>query len=497
MVMRSYGLSGSGMDIDQIVKDMMAARRIQYDKVWQKKTQLEWKKVDYNTMYTSLQDFRSSKVFNFKLQSTLMPKAVSSTAENTVSATANADAANVSHAINVTQLAEGARMTSSDSLGSAALKDTLRSQFNLDGSVPSTFDIVLGNGTSTQKITVDTTKSINEFVSSINNSGLGIKANYDANLDRFFIYSTESGADAKIELSGFEGDETGRDLLVSTLKIGNSAAGKDALFDLDGMMNISQSSNSFTISGVTYNLKAEGSANIVVAADNEKAITTVKDFVNSYNELLSKINGELKESKHSTFLPLTSEQRRAMEESEIIEWDKKARSGMLRRDSDLQDAVSKMRNDISSPISGLTGKYTSLASIGITTGNYSEGGKLHIDETKLKEALEADPDVINKLFRASGESPDQQGVANRLYDTLKVSMDKISAVAGTSSAIEGDLNSSLAKKIRDYNDGLDRINDRLAMVEARYYKQFDAMESALNRLSQQSGWLANMFSSGA
>lgn len=74
MVMRSYGLSGSGMDIDQMVKDLMKARRASYDKMWQKKTQLEWKKADYNTMYNTLRDFRNTTAFNYKLQSTLMPK---------------------------------------------------------------------------------------------------------------------------------------------------------------------------------------------------------------------------------------------------------------------------------------------------------------------------------------------------------------------------------------------------------------------------------------
>ncbi|AGA70296.1 flagellar capping protein [Desulfitobacterium dichloroeliminans LMG P-21439] len=492
MAIRSYGLSGSGIDVEQLVKDMMAARRTQYDKVWQKKTQLEWKKADYNTMYTSLRDFRNTTAFNYKLQSTLMPKIASSTAEGIVSATANAEAANVSHTINVTQLAEGARMTSSISLGSQSLKDTLRNQFAMDGATPDTFDIKLSNGTESQTITVDTTKSINEFVSNINNSGLGIKANYDANLDRFFIYSTKSGAEAKIDFTGTT-DIDGLDFLTSTLKLQTSVEGKDAIFDFDGVLGLSQSSNTFTISGVTYNLKAKGVANVVIAADNEKSLSVVKDFVNSYNDLLAKLNGELNEAKYTKFMPLTNEERSALKESEITEWDKKSKSGMLRRDTILQEAVFKLRSDISSPISGLTGNYVSLASIGITTGNYSEGGKLYIDEIKLKKALEEDPDVINKLFSTSGDTSDKQGVSNRIYDTIKTSMDKIFTVAGISSTLDGDTKSSLAMRIRDYNDSLDRMNDRLASIEARYYKQFDAMESALSKISQQNSWLLSQF----
>lgn len=491
MVTRTYGLSGSGIDVDQLVKDMMTARRASYDKMWQKKTQLEWKKSDYNTMYTTLRDFRNTTAFNYKLQGTLVPKSISSSSEGTVSASANADAANVSHSIDVTQLAEGVKLTSA-SLNSASDKTSLSTQL---GVAAGNFDIMINGKT----ITVDPGKSINEFVSSINNAGLGVKASYDATLDRFFLYTTGTGANAKVDFTGSA--QAGLNFLANNLKLNidplapgtQTFSGKDAQFKLDGV-NLSQASNTFTVSGVTYNLKAEGSANIIITADNEKAVSTVKSFVDSYNALLEKINGELKEEKYSTYLPLTSEQRSAMKEAEITEWEKRAKSGILSRDSILQDALYKLRSDVSTPISGLTGKYNSLASIGITTGDYSEGGKLYVDETKLKVALEEDPDVISKLFGTSGDTREKQGVAVRFYETVKTSMDKIGTVAGYSSTIADDTTSSIAKQIRDYDENLVRMNDRLQDIEDRYYKQFDAMETALNRLNQQNSWLMQQFS---
>lgn len=491
--MRTYGLSGSGMDVDQMVKDMMKARRASYDKMWQKKTQLEWKKADYNTMYTTLRDFRNTTAFNYKMQSTLMPKKISSTAESTVAATANADAANVSHTINVKQLAEGAKLTSSETLNSTATKDTLKSQFNLSDD---SYNITITNGTSSKTIAVDANKSIYDFVGSINNAGIGIKANYDATLDRFFLYTTQSGAKAEINFTGT--DVKGLAFLNNTLKLqtdpnatgDQKTTGKDAQFDLDGMQNLTQFSNTFTISGVTYNLKAQGSANVVVSSDNDKAISNVKAFIDSYNATLEKINGELKEEKHPTYLPLTSDQKKDMKDTEIADWEKQAKSGMLQRDSILQDAIYKLRSDVSTPVSGLTGKYNSLASIGVTTGDYTEGGKLYLDETKLGKALEEDPDVLSKLFGTSSDTRANQGIAVRFYDTLKTSMDKIGTVAGYSGTIDDDNKSSLARQIIDYNKSLQSMNDRLKDVEDRYYKQFDAMETALNKMNQQSSWLS-------
>ncbi|HBV86021.1 MAG TPA: flagellar hook protein FliD [Desulfosporosinus sp.] len=604
MVMRTYGLSGSGMDVDQMVKDLMKARRASYDKMWQKKTQLEWKKADYNTMYSTLRDFRNTTAFNYKLQSTLMPKTISSTAESTVSATANADAANVSHDINVTQLAEGAKLTSAGSISiPSATKESLSTQFGLAADM---YEIVLKNGTTSKTIQVDTSKSIYEFVSSINNAGLGIKANYDATLDRFFINTSGSGANVGIDFSETV-DADGLDFINKTLKLAdvtsldttgqtssidigvtnaddslsaqlgmtgsfmmkltngttttditidssdslndlinqiNSAGvnadasydgslftlkavsgtlsvagsdqaaidflndklklnisqitpnpmGKDAQFNLDGV-NLTQASNSFTISGVTYQLKAEGSANIVVSSDNDKVIANVKTFIDSYNEIMEKINSELKEEKYSDFMPLTSEQKKDMKDSEITEWEKRAKSGMLRHDSILQDTQYKLRNDISTPVSGLSGKYTNLSSIGVTTGDYSEGGKLYLDETKLKKALEEDPDIVSKLFSTSGAASANQGVAVRFYETLKTSMDRIATVGGYSSTTDDDTKSSLAKLITRYNSDLIRMDDRLQDIESRYYKQFDAMETALSRMNQQSSWLSQQLGS--
>ena len=46
MVMRLGGLA-SGMDIDQMVSDLMRANRMRVDKSYQQRQILEWKREDY------------------------------------------------------------------------------------------------------------------------------------------------------------------------------------------------------------------------------------------------------------------------------------------------------------------------------------------------------------------------------------------------------------------------------------------------------------------
>ncbi|MEG6584996.1 flagellar filament capping protein FliD [Dendrosporobacter sp. 1207_IL3150] len=513
MAIRTYGLSGSGMDVDQMVKDLMKAQRTRYDTMVQKKTQLEWKKADYNSMYTTINDFRNNTVFNYKMQGTLMPKKTLSSNEQVASATANADAVNFTHSIEVTSIAQSASMSSNASISKAGSpgKTNLQDHIGVSGTINLTFN----DGTTTKSLSnYDTTgKSVYDLVSEINNLGLNVKASYDNTLDRFFLYSTKSGESNQITVSTADADDTGGRLLMENLKLGdaeslttktppvapevapnNFTSGKDAVAKIDGA-TITQSNNSFTISGVTYTLKQLGTSSVTVSSDNDKAVAAVKSFIEAYNSTLSKINGEINETYYKDFLPLTTEQKKEMKEADIKVWEDKAKSGLLRRNPILQDLVSKMRNDLANPISGLTGKYTSASSIGITTGSYTEGGKIYLDETKLKAALEADPEVLNKIFGSKGDNSSTSGIATRLYDTLKASSDKIVTEAGITAATATDTKSNLAKLIKDYDERMYDLNDRLAMMEDRYYKQFDAMETALQKLSQQSTWLAQQFSS--
>lgn len=497
MTTRTYGLSGSGMDVDQMVKDLMKARRASYDKLVQKKTQLEWKKADYNTMYTTVKDFRNT-VFNNKLQSTLMPKISTSSNESVISATSNSDAANVTHSITVAQLADGVKKSSNAAITATGnAKNTLANQFGMSADV----NITIKNGDKSAKVTIKPGESIYDVVSNINKAGVNVTANYDATLDRFFLYTTDTGASSSISFDGT--DANGLAFLNSNLKLNTATeTGKDAEFSLDGVGtgilgdtdNLKMSTNSFTISGVTYDLKATGTASVRVAADTEKAVANVKAFIESYNSTLEKINAELNETRYKSYLPLTADQKKDMKDTEIAEWEKMAKSGTLRQDPVLRELVAQMRSDLSAPISSVTGKYNSAASLGITTGSYTEGGKLYLTESKLREALEADPNVLSKIFSTDGDGSSTDGIAVRLYDTLKKGMDKVTNEAGFSAGVSDDTKSNLAKRIAGYDTEMEALNDRLAQIEERYYKQFDAMETALSKLNQQSSWLAQQFS---
>ncbi len=71
-----------------------------------------------------------------------------------------------------------------------------------------------------------------------------------------------------------------------------------------------------------------------------------------------------------------------------------------------------------------------------------EGGKLVIDEAKLKEAIEADPDAVENLFRGDGDSYGEKGIVRRLTDSVEGAMDKIYERAGRATATNYQLRSA-------------------------------------------------------
>lgn len=490
------------MDVDQLVKDLMKARRAQYDKMYQAKTRLEWKKTDMNSIFKKITDFRTT-LFNYKMQSTLVPKTVASSDSAYVTANANAEAVNVSHTIHVSKLASAAMTSSSAALGSVAGAENLSAQFG--GAFSGTREFTITNGSQTGTVSIDTsTETVYDLVAKINNLGIDVQANYDATVDRFYLSTANTGKTATLNIGGADAA-----WFTDTFDLAGDAAGTNANFTLDGSTyddaaNITK--NTFTIAGVTYTLKnemAEGiNATLSVSNDVDKAVAVVKNLVDAYNKFITEVNSELTETYYKDLPPLTSEQRADMDESEIKAYEEKSKSGMLRRNPILREMIDQIRNDFSGVVSGVSGKYNSAATIGITTGQYfdSDGhatgeqqlsGYLYLDETKLRNALQQDPNAIYKVLGTDGDSHDKDGVAVKLYDSLKTFSDRIKTEAGLIASPYDQ--SNWGKKIQDYEKKMDDLEYRLEIIEDRYYKQFNAMEQAIAQLSRQSAWLAQSF----
>lgn len=503
--LRVAGLA-TGLDTESIVKELMKVERARLDKLYQQKQILEWQQEDYRAIYAALRSFRD-KVFAMKLQATYLAKKAVSSNEAVVAASASTKAVQGVYPVIVTNLAQGVFKQSQSQLpeetGDGGAVKTLAQQFqekNLPGEL--SFTIEGQNGSA--PITINTaTDTIYTLASKINAAGVGISAIYDAALNRFFLVTTSTGSAAKIKISGTNADFFNAVLdLGLTPKTGENGThyediGMDAKFKLGGdtAPEITSQSNTVTVAGITLNLKQAGTATITVSADTDAVFNAIKDFVNAYNELIGKINAELTEPRYRDYLPLTDEQREQLSDEQEKKWEEKARSGLLQGDSLLQGILYRMRASTSAVVPGLTGRYDTLADIGITTGSYAERGKLYIDEAKLKEALSKDPEGVMNLFTKSATAYAEKGIAVRLYDDVDNALKMLYAKAGSDTSFSTVDNSAIGRELARLNERIASWEERLQQIEDRYWRQFTALEEAIARMNAQSAWLAQQFSS--
>ena len=73
-----YGLSGSGLDIESMVKVGMMSKQNEYDKMQQNYTLNEWKKEAYLDVYNKIQTYSTSTISQYKLQSNMNSRTATS-----------------------------------------------------------------------------------------------------------------------------------------------------------------------------------------------------------------------------------------------------------------------------------------------------------------------------------------------------------------------------------------------------------------------------------
>lgn len=611
----------SGIDVDQIVSDLMKAERTRVDKLYQQKQLVEWQQQDYRDMNLKLKALYDN-VFNMKLQGTYlkykttgtMPSGVSS--DNYFTAIAGSTAVPGDYKIQVKALATNAQITSSGSITKELIGNsislpitidstknkfemivdgiektitiaqgtyndaaslatsiqnavdgaygagkisvgyvsnslifspdanynhnisiTLKDYTNIDesilgtlgfsngatykeidpsksiidqratfkndpfgGSNPSDFIFTVSNGVNSKTFTFKSSDSINYILATISSdSTIKVSAYYDSLTDRVIFKSKETGTNVNIKIENTQGNLFGPSGAFN-IASGASATGTNSSMVINGV-TVENQFNNFTINGIQFNLRqamtGTDTATLKVESDIDGVVANIKGFIDKYNETIDAINAKLSEERYRDYLPLTDEQKKDMKDTDIKLWEEKAKSGLLRSDSLLSGIVDKMRQALYTPVSGLRSDMDSLSEIGITTGGYWEKGKLHLDESKLRDALAKDPNAVAKLFTvfSDDKNTDNDGIAVRLYNVIKSGMDSITDKAGGGDYQLYD-NSLLGKQVRDINDRISIMEDQLKSIEDRYYRQFTQMEQAIAAMNQQSMWLSQQLGMG-
>lgn len=257
-----------------------------------------------------------------------------------------------------------------------------------------------------------------------------------------------------------------------------------------------------TSDGTEMTIKADGSlttsADTSVKLTGATDITSLKDtivkFVDDYNTLLSSMNTKLFETRDKDYMPLTDEQKAAMTDSQVTAWEKKAQTGLLRKDSDLERIVSEMKSAMSTVISG---SGLSLEKIGISpVKDYtSKNGMLTVNEDKLTKALENNAGDVKDLFMRASTPTDPGGAMTQLKSVLNdefkkstSSLSKKAGLVGSSTESDNTLTNNIYKK----KTLISELNSKLSDKENALYKKYSNLETAMENLNAQKSSLASM-----
>ena len=278
--------------------------------------------------------------------------------------------------------------------------------------------------------------------------------------------------------------------------LGTKVAGQDSKIEVDGVTYTSYN-DTLTVNGMTITAMEETEKSVTVSTknDTEGVYNMIKDFIKAYSELINEMDSLYNAESAKDYEPLLTEEKEALSDTEIEEWEKKIKDSLLRRDSTLRDVSSALKMDMMVGFN-IGGQKVYLSDFGIATLGYfnsadNEKNAYHIDgdpddpKTKnnddlLSTLIEKNPDAVMEFFTS---------LTNTLHDTLQ---EKMSATK-MSSAMTFYNDKKMKEDYDDYTDKIKKQEEKLNAYIDKWYSKFSAMETALAKLESKNSSLSSLF----
>lgn len=463
----SVGGLVSGMNTEDWVKKLIDAESISVKTQTNKKAAIAARQAAWKRVRTSLETLRL-KLDSLRLTPAYNARLATSSDDKVAAATASPGATATTHTLSVSSTAEAHMVSGTSNLTDA---DTA---LGLSGTIK------IGTGTDPaqwKSVTIGAADTLNTVKAAINNAG----ANVTADLVRVtnggtVSYQLTLTSKLKGTANAIHLEDDPATLLLQDPKlnlltgaggfVSTLVAATDAVFTLDGA-SFTKSTNEITdvLAGVSFTVKKGGSATLTVAPDTTKVVEAVQGWVGAIND---------------TFALLANETR----------VDPSTRNtGVLAGDSLARSLQTALRGFFSNVVPGLPAAANQLSQFGIKTGAYGSAdyGKVVLDSAKLADQLKANPDSVARLFGAL-QDLGTGGIATDMYKYVN---DTLRFVTGPLDTRD----STLAKQIKQIDNTISAMNDRLRVREQTLRLQFSRMERVLARFNAQSNALFGQFSS--
>ena len=504
MPMRLSGLV-TGMDTEALVGQLMSAQSLKKKKVTGAKTKLEWKKDAWKELNKKLTSFYNGSVSKMRLSSSYNLKKAKLSDETKASITADSGAVNGNYTMEIKSIASAQFLTS----GKTAITSTSQKLTELGLSEGQTVEFKV-EGKDAVTLTVDAETKVSDFISKAKEAG--INANYDTTQKKFFFSSKDTGGDnafsittadpTKLNGLGLGNVTYTKNALTGELTYTKTGApadmalkeAKDSHIVLNGA-DLYSSSSVVKANGLNINLTdttEEGkSVNFSVSNDVDAVYDSIKKALKEYNDLMKEMKEKYSAESAKGYEPLTAEEKRALSDDEVEEWEKKIKDSLFRRDSKLEGIMSGMRSAMQATTK-VGDKTYALSSFGICTStNYQEGGLLHIYGDPDDEEYGGEKD---KLKLALTENPEDTIEAlSNIFEGLRKDLFSRMGATEYSSALTFYDDKQMDVDLDKYKKDIKAWDDKIAEMEDQYYKKFAAMESAMAKLQSQQSSLSGLF----
>lgn len=360
-------------------------------------------------------------------------------------------------------------------------------------------------------------KDCYSFVNAIATNEATIKTNEDTiNTNKGYFTVTEDPNDSsKVEITGTQKliNDVTAEVNVKTLaaikfldgeftknvsdkKQAHKIQGSNAEITLNGVQYTSYN-NTISVNGMTITALEETDKEVTLSTttDTDGIYDMIKGLFTEYNNLINEMDSMYNAESSKGYEPLTSEEKDAMSDDEIEEWEKKIKDSLLRRDSTLSTVASAMKSVMLKGVN-VNGKNMYLSDFGIATLGYfgakdNERNAYHIDgdqddssvkgkDDVLRSMIATDPDTVMNFF---------VGLTNNMHDELNKKM----SATTMSSALTVYNDKQMKKEYEDYTDKIKKQEEKLNALMDKWYAKFSAMETALAKMESKNNAVSSMF----
>uniref|UniRef100_A0A7V3YK39 Flagellar hook-associated protein 2 n=1 Tax=Candidatus Caldatribacterium californiense TaxID=1454726 RepID=A0A7V3YK39_9BACT len=425
----------SGLRTSEIIEKLAEAERAPI-------TRLEEKKQTYTTRLSLWQTANAkllalqSSVLSLSLSSTFLAKKATTTGD-VLSVALRSGAQEGTYVLTVEQVATAHQMATS-----LAYADTDTTRFG-----EGTITITVGGRVT--EITIDASNNtLSGIRDAINRAKAGVQATIVKTQEgfRLFLTSEKTGLENAIAisaaLSGGEAEISGWTEVQAAQNARVLLGGTNPIV-YEGPSNIVAD----FIPGMTLSLQKTGSATVTVSRDLEAVRNAILNFTGVLKDFLQFVKD------NTSYDPETKT------------------AGALLGETTLTRVAAELARRLTGRVA--SGVYQSVMDLGITLDRY---GNLLVDEGKLAQALESNLEAVRELFAREG------GVAASLKEYLRFVTDPYEGIMRSTEKL-------YERVIKDLDERIALMEERLEAQKERWLKQFAALESFLGTMQTQSNWL--------